>query len=471
MILLSFLLSLPLALVLAAEPAVPPMASPWAQTATAGTYAKASAHDPALTDRGVWPLVSGKEAFAIQVWPKSRLLVWAHPGKKGGDRDGLDVLALENWLENGKPATRPWDEETDVLIPASSTPYRVDLRRAVDAKNGWFEGAPHQSFRHITIEAGATFATGGDGIGRRITGNVWIKKGGATANQGPTTFIGERHTFFRNDNDGSGDDPRNHRASMQVSQYFHFAKAKDASVEIVGRVTLVDEFKIEGTTVIIGVDSEMRPGRDANPYVRKGGTLALMDGARFWNIINSIDSPDLEVDGILCGGLPGRPLKRGALLLLNHKNHSNAQVPASLNLDKRLPTRVPSLVLRSGAQMRTHKASADARLTIRWAGETGISSGWRMPPGSWIEKESLEKDPNVKSQYAWLDALPKGIDVWVGTGAAIDDVEIDHLRLGGLMVADTSTASSLKAVFGPACLGKGKALVSEVTALNSGCGY
>jgi hypothetical protein len=138
--------------------------------------------------------------------------------------------------------------------------------------------------------------------------------------QGATNFRGSRHTFFRNDNVAAGPQdagsifaniPGSRRGKLMCSQYFTFNKEKGKSVEFLGHVSVLDEFRIYGRTVIAGRDSKLQPGRNATPIVDRDGVLALLDGAYLGSWCNNWGIPDLSVErGTVQGGLPDRPLTR-----------------------------------------------------------------------------------------------------------------------------------------------------------------
>jgi hypothetical protein len=429
-------------------------------------YATASAHNPQFANKNLWPMLSGKEAFITQTWPKARLLVWAHPGQNGKAKDPLDPTKPENWLEDGKPATHlDLGPDVDLLLPASTTPYGVGFR-----------GTPVREIaRHVTVEAGATWSGGGDGPGRTITGNVWLKRGGRMYAQGATNFTGPGHVFVRNDNAvprNPGDDRKVNRVNL--SQYYKFTKQDKGSVEILGKVTSSDEFNINGCLVVLGPDSRLQPGRAASPVIQGGGTLALMDGAYFGNWINNFTTPDMRVTGTIQGGLPERPLTRPAAFGLAFKNNSQAQYegPGARMEGKNFArfSRVPSLVLHPGSALRSYTANpATARLTFVYLPEgqgDKAACYLRSVPGSAGDLAELKGNPDIAKRNAWFDALPRGVDIWFAKGVTVDTVAFGVLRPGGLMLADPADRKAWKdPLFLPSCLAQGDALFSTVEKL------
>jgi len=89
-------------------------------TAAAASYEKATASEPLFTDKALWPNLAGKEAYVSETWKPGRTLVWAKPGSGGevkANKDKLSCVDPANWLENGKPATEVWDENTSIVLP------------------------------------------------------------------------------------------------------------------------------------------------------------------------------------------------------------------------------------------------------------------------------------------------------------------------------------------------------------------
>lgn len=400
----------------------------------AAAYDQITAADSHLTDKTLWPMLCGKEFFLGETWAKARTLVWAKPGVSGvpKSRNATDLLVtdVKNWTENGKPATDLWDEDTDLVLPSAGAAYELSFR----------DCGTRQAFRHITVGRNAQFNGGGDGVGRQIFGNVWIKRGGAIGSQGATSFLGKQHVFYRNDNDDHGND----------SQYYIFGKTENRSIEFIGNAGTGDEFKVEGCTVIVGQDSRLTPGRDATPEITKGGTLALMDGAFFGNWINNFQQVDLTVNGNVCGGLPERPLTRNCVWAVGFKNHTQAAFTSQQGTTTHYE-RVVSVRLTAGSSLKSHMAlgKKSGHLVLTSMGEQGGILWARALPGDWtyrLEQEHADKYPDRLERYAWFDHLPRGIDVAIESNVTVANVEFDHLRKGGLLLADPAVVTTWNGV-------------------------
>ena len=435
-------------------------AFPAAACKSAANYDQATAVDPLFADKALWPTLGGKEFFVGEKWPKVRVLVWAKPGVNGVPKarnaNDLVVTEAKNWLENGKPATALWDEETDLVLPSTGTKYELSFRDC---------GTP-QVYRHITVGSNATLNGGGDGVGRQIFGNVWIKRGGEIGSQGATSVLGKRHTFFRNDNDAHGAD----------AQYYNFAKSDHRSAEFIGVSGTGDEFSIDACMVIVGQDSRLTPGRDATPKVTKGGTLVLMDGAYFGNWIDNFQQVDLTVQGNVWGGLPERPLTRNAVWAVAYKNHTQASFTNQQGTTTKY-SRVVSIWLKSGSSLKSHRASGKktGRLVVTSMGEQVGNLAGRALPGNWtygFEKEKAKQYPDRLERYTWFDKLPRGLDIAVEAGVTVADVEFDHFRKGGVMLADPAAFSAWSGVtFGKHNLAKPAELSAKLPPLGNDGGY
>lgn len=468
----SFLLACVLHALPGAEP--PPLwpDNPWSAASAAAAYAEASAHDPRYGDAALWPRLGGQEPFLREVWPAGRILVWAKPGQSGSAgakataRKHLAADDPANWLEVGKPATRLFDEQTDVVFPASETPYQVNL-----------VGLKEQVFRHLTIGSGAHYHGGGDAIGRRHLGHTWIKRGGKMSCGGPCTFLGDRHQWYRNDNQAA-DNPKDAYSVNNTAQYFFFRKEGAGSVEFLGLHSCTDEFKVYGSLAVVGRDSCVRPGRNASPFVEAGGTLALMDGATWGPWANSWGSPCLRLsDATLCGGLPDRPLTTGATVTISFKNADAAQYqgenpPTEAGKPTVFP-RVAGLFLEGRSRVQVHRvAGGQGRLLITWAGETPCNAVGLTAKGSPARAALLKKQPERGAFLHWHDARPRGIDVLLTGGAAIGPgVVLDHLRPGGVVLGPGADQTRVEASFGPDCAARDAALFSTAATVKKGGGY
>jgi hypothetical protein len=426
----------------------------WA-SASAATYSSASAHDPKFADKAVWPMLTGKEQYTKTQWPKVKLYVWAHPGTNGqwGNRAGLDPTDPKNWLVDGKPATEiAFGESADLLLPASDKPYSIGFR-GNDKKI-------LEQFRHVTIEKNAALSGGGDGVGRTIYGNMWVKKGGNASAQGATRFIGGLASFVRNDNDVP-DDKLQDGINM-MSQYFEFDKGQ-ASVELLGYITVLDEYRVNGGTMIVGADTIMHPGRSAEPSIAKGGTMALLDGAYWGKWTNEFHrARDLTVAGVLQGGLPDRPLTRDCTVGLSFRNWQK------LDFTKWSPDpkkgikdiRLVSMVVASGGQVRAITSDpAKACLNITWTGieRTNVIGDPRAKDDKGL---GMFKDADFAKQF---NSIPRKITVYFESGAMLENVRFDNVHPGGLLMKDTADRGKWKNVmFGPNNSGKPDELFKQL---------
>jgi hypothetical protein len=495
---LTLVLALATAAMLAADPAKPaasaptsiplgpakpapvgPLLTDWWAGAQSPIYARASAHSPHFEDRTLWP-VTGKEAYLSQKWAPARLLVWANPGKRGAAKNPrpgeLLVTDLANWVEyppgedgkpapESRPATKLWDKETDIYIPdwenpPREEPYEVTMR----------DCGVKQEFRHVTVGRRVAFNGGGDGVGRQIHGNVWVRAGGSMGTQGATSLLGEAHTFIRNDNDPRTLDPRGRQSRLfGLTQYYSFNKPAGVTIEIIGHVQTGDEFGVHKCTLIVAPDSCVRPGRNAAPAVKEGGVLALMDNAVFANWSNSMDVPDLQVKGTVQGGMPDRPLTRPATLGLAFKNHTKSDYTGPKRNMMNKVGRTVCLALEEGSSLRSYSARPDAKLVIGTMGEMG---DWdrRAPRGSDYEKEQVRRGDG--GFHLWYDMLPRGSDIYFAAGVTVDGVQFDYIRKGGLLMPDVSAVQGWKNVsYGPNCLGKPAELPARLEKMERGWRY
>lgn len=406
----------------------------------APAYPSASAHDPKYGDKQLWPALSGKEYFLKQQWPKGRLYVWAKPGQSGlaGQRNNLDPTDPANWLEDGKPATKlVFDENADLVLPSSTNSYVVGLRGS----------SMREVFRHVTVEPGAGFIGGGDGVGRQIYGNVWVKRGGKMYAQGATHFLGGGHTFFRADNDVSMNRGKN--GYTMYSQYFQFSKGEQTSVEFFGHVTLLDEFFCN-SMVIVSQDSWLQPGRAASPAIRKTGTLVLMDGAFWGKWLNEFSrNIDLTLEGTLQGGLPERPLTRDAHVGISFRNWQKLDFSKwSGDPQKGIRDgRMVSMNVRPGATIKSVSADpAKAALVLTWAGNQ--------------PNHGDKADPDFVKQY---DSIPRKITIYFDEKTTVDGVRFENVHLGGLLLRNMAVKDAWKNVsYGKSNMGEPKDLFKVV---------
>jgi hypothetical protein len=442
----------------ASAPSAPP--SKYGACSTAAGYAAATAGEPQFADKAIWP-ISGKERFLKQEWTKGRVLVWARPGESADVKDRrskLDAYDTANWIDAAtrKPPASLLDAETDIVLPASTTPYTVSF------KKGDQEHAP-VTLRHLTVQPGAGWYS----AGLLAHGNIWIKSGGRIGNHGSLALVGGKHTFFRNDN---GDTSSAQRGDgSEVSQYITFSKEQDISAEMLGAFSTGDEFRVIKGTLIIGPDSRVRPGRNATPYINKEATLAVLDGSRFGKWCNQICAIDLIVMGTLQGGLPERPLKREAYVGISYQNSNgtkfydtDALKPPAQN--RSLELRVAPLLLADGSRIKTYSEDLNkACLTIGWVGLD--AKLWHANPQD-VGFKRMEPAAQ-KHLTQQLDKLPKFVTAAFAGSVDVDGVRFDRFAKGGLVLAKGVDRSGWKNVlFGRENEGTEKELFRTVSSVN-----
>jgi len=438
----------------------------WENTLKSENYASATAAAPDFGDKVLWPQLSGKEAFIKESWEGGRLVTWAHPGESG-DASGHNPFDPANWLIDGKPADQTvgsmeelFGETTDLLFPASETPYMVDIR---EGSHGT-DALKNQVFRHITVGENAYFKGGADRIGRKVYGNIWVKRDATFYGQGFMAFTGPANTFFRNDNGWGSPGGR-------ISQFLLVEKAA-ASVEFLGDIQVVDRLLLGEGTAIVGINSRVRGG---NPLFNRPATLALMDGSIFSKSTNDLRVPDLVVSGTVSGGLTDRPLESDAYLAVSFKNHGNRPYdgpakPVYRNEPLEM-IRVPSLVLESGARLISIPGKdKDARLVIT---STATDEGlYRPRPDSERETLTLKNEPDAAKFHSWYDALPHGISVFVSPGASLGNVRFERVAKGGMLLTDPATPVSWTDVaFGDGNGASGNEIFSEIKGLATDGSY
>ena len=358
---------------------------------TAGAQPAATAlpvaHSPQFENRTLWP-DADKAAYAKETWEPARLLVWAKPGEGG------DPRLPENWLENGKPAAAPPDEDADIWLPAADTKYTV----AANDPAGADRKGVHLKLRHVTIGKNAVLGT----YEYRLSGNLWLQEGSGIAARKPMSILGSKHTFIRSDN----------RAGTRIAQYITVNKYKDASVEFLGDINSTDELRVNAGTAVVGPNSRLSAGRPSEQTIGPEGTLQLLSGAFFGkhtNLINNAD--DIVVHGRLLAGSPERPLTKDAVLGVSFKDVDPGQPRGGLRVQ-------PGGRLRISSQ-----DPQTARLVIRWHGNEGTRG----------DRRSGETTPLF------------GVD-FLGD-VQIDGIEFDNVSKGGIRLPDPAARTAWKHVF------------------------
>jgi hypothetical protein len=408
----------------------------WKKARSAAGYEQATAHAPQFDNTALWPNVTGAEAYVKQTWSKGHVYIWANPGKSGGVGDG------GNWVtEDGQPAGKlTFGLDTDIVLPAAANVYTVDFKPL---------GAG-QLFRHVTIGRNATFSTGGDGKGRTVYGNLWVKHGGASLGNAAMRFAGEGNSFVRNDNiywreGGIGEKEPEYKApefrAAMISQYITNMKAPGASVEYLGHVRVLDEFSVVSGMLIIGPDTLTQPGRNATPKVQKGAVLAIMDGARFFKWINEWKYPDMILGGTIQGGTSERPLKRNAYFGMSFRPWQEQYMAPYKNI-KQINETFPVMTVESTGALKTFIAQPEARLVVKWHGVSLTGD---------INEDGADK-LSKQLQAADYARIPRKIDMLFKPGASCEDVTFEDVHVGGMMHVDPATKAAFKNVrFGSNC--------------------
>lgn len=393
---------------LSAETEIPPK-EPWfIKSITAKGYATATAHSPNYEDKELWPEEMQKAAFVTQTWPKTRVLVWAKPGG-GRVNDGWEA---KYWLEDGKPAVVPFDENTDLVFP--------DFAEGSD----WIsitDGRKYQPahFRHLTVGRG-TGVVGHFSVG----GNTWIRKGGTV--QTLDSCLGKENTFLRSDND-----------DIRLVDHFHFKKVPPASSELIGRFSSDDNWQIQSGLLIVGPDSHIAAGNRTDPTIHENGALAVMNGAYFTRRLNCDWGFDLVVKGKFSGGLPERPLTRDARLGLGYKSKGSV----INNTDKR-GGRTPSpddfgMIVNETGSIKVFVApKANAHLIIN-------CHKLEQDFGQ-LNIQFRDRNLNPEEGTARAKAVPKLTDMILLGDVDMSNVQLDDVLEGGIRMPDPSKAKLWK---------------------------
>ncbi len=409
--------------------------------------ARPSADAPQFENKEAWPKLVGDEYFLREKWPKARLLIWAHTRTAPARGKHLpDIAAPANWINaaTGKAPDSGPDMETDLIFPNADKEYRVQGKGLV--------------CRHLTVGRNADIQPGG-GRGLSVFGNLWVRPGGNLYVYRRIVFMGNRHTFCREDWPADGklkklhetgaitrfdrQDPkanvwkRNPISAERMSYFMSHDKPK-GSTEIRGCVSCKDEFRVAAGTFIVGRDSRFFNCEAASLHVGKAGTIVLMDGAMLGKRGNQFIL-DCASQGAITGGTPDRPLKRDARLGLGYANWMNLSFPE----EKRRHGSGYGMLSGSfsGKLIGYPAKGSDARLVIGWH---RISA--------WIGHRGWTMSDTFYDLYARLQ--PK-ITIWVSAETKVENVRFDDLHRGGIVLPDMSLMKQWKSVsFGEACLSK-----------------
>jgi len=397
--------------------------------ATAPSYAKAMAHEPNFADQALWNDDARRAAYAKQVWPKTRVLVWAKPGTPA--KDGWDA---KYWLEDGKPATKPFDSDSDLVLPDGGG-YMVSLT----------DGRKYQpsAFRHLTIGKNACVSGHFS-----VKGNLWVKAGGRVMNL--DSALGGGDTFWRFDNLSGGWD----RRGNGLVDHFHFKKDKDASAEFIGIFYSEDNWQFHSGTFIVASQSEIGMGNRTPAVITKDAAVAIMSGGYLTRRSNCDWSTDLTVEGKLLAGLPERPLTSDARLGLGWK--SKGSVLGTKGGGRSAGPHDYGMIVAEGGSLTVHSSDPNkARLLINcskrdndWGQISIISRG-----------HPLEGEPAI----AKLKELPRLTDMVIKGEVTWGAICLDDILLGGIQVKTKPALKGKDApTFGNGNAGKPEELFSVI---------
>ena len=136
-----------------------------------------------------------------------------------------------------------------------------------------------------------------------------------------------------------------------------------------------------------------------------------------------------------------------------------------------------SIWLKTGSSLKSHSASGKktGRLVVTSMGEQVGNLAGRALPGDWtygFEKEKGDKYPDRLERYTWFDKLPRGLDIAIEQGVTVANIEFDHFRTGGLMIADPTAFSTWSGVtFGKHNQAKPAELPAKLPAIGKAGGY
>lgn len=365
-----------------------------------------SAHEPRYENASLWPADVMKAAYAREQWPKARLLVWAKPGQSA--RDGTDPKC---WLEDGKPAARTFDANTDLLLPDADKNYWV----AIQGRK--YQPAP---CRHVTIGKGAGLVWQ-----HSAGGNTWVRKGGSL--QYLDSFVGDKHAFCRNDND----------KPINLVDHLYVKKAGGASVEFLGPFSTDDELSVQSGTMILGPGSEFAAGDRTTVTIQPEASLVLLSGSYFHRRHNCDWGRDVEVTGKLMAGTPQRPLTMDCRIGLSYKSKGVFQ---GTKRDARMPAPDDyGLFIAPSGLLSIHSTDPKtARLVLNCAEMEHDAAQVRILG---------EKTGDGAGLLAKLKGLPHKIDAALLGKIEMDGILFDDMRNGGIRLLDPSVRLQWKNVF------------------------
>jgi len=361
------------------------------------------AHNPEFQDKTLWPAHVPKTAYFKETWKPARVLVFV----KGGDLENgnwrntniKEIDAVENWEENGKPATEAPDENTDLIFPESKNVYVA----------GYYEGGPLTA-RHITVGKNARI----DCSRLTIHGNLWVK-GGGNIFGGNVQFVGSRHTFMRNDG--------NPKAEEFLTNKLDVLKAPNASVETLGRWAQDDEMRIRSGTLVLGPDTLFQPGDRGGHRLWPKANLVLMSGSRLQSIGNKYEDRDWVISGNLLAGTADRPLTADTTFGLSFKVH--AELEGTSNVGGASTVNDTGLALNPTGRIAVTSADPKkARLIFCWSGRAHRFGGVPQGLDGYARKEKIKVVLLGKTDF--------------------NGVEFRDFRLGGIAMSQPSESAQWK---------------------------
>ena len=394
----------------AGEEQVAVAADPYRAALASEAYSSATAHAPHFDDPTLWPAEDVKQAaYARQTWPQGRLMIWAKPGVSSRGNDGADP---KYWIEDGKPATKPFEENTDLVLPAC------------EARRYWvvLQGRKYQAApcRHVTIGKNAGLVWQ-----HSSRGNTWIKEGGSL--QYLDSFVDNTHAFCRNDNE----------KPISLVDHLYIQKTSGASVEFIGAFTSDDELSVHSGTMLLAPGSEFGAGDRTTVGVLPKGQLVLLSGAYLHRRNNCDWGRDIVVSGALLAGTPDRPLTRDCRIGLSYKSKGVFVGPKR---DDRMPGPDDyGLVVAPEGSLSVHSANPRiARLVLNCPGLDHDAQQVR------ILGDKIGRGDVLLSQ---LKTLPRRIDMLLLGKVDLDGVLFEDVLKGGILLPDPAVRSQWKNVF------------------------
>ncbi|MCM2373733.1 chitobiase/beta-hexosaminidase C-terminal domain-containing protein [Aporhodopirellula aestuarii] len=378
------------------------------------------------------PLFAADPAHETEAWSPGRLLTWATPGVSG------KIDEASNWIENGRPADKAPDRETDVVLPAADEIYTVT-------------GGRNHQVRHVTIKKNARLK-GGHRNEVEIWGNVDVLPEGMIRY---VSVVGGKHTYFRvegsefpNPQNGHAFQhpsrrlPEEQLSRAQLSHKFQVCKYGTASVEFYGNLGVSDEVMLQHGKMIISGDFRFSGVTNKGTLeVYDGGILEIQTGGRVGPFMpeNNKNVYNISVyrNGVIQAGSPERPLTGDAYLLLGFGDN-----------EKLGHTGLYTAV---GSMMRVYSSDpTKARLVVQ---ATASVADFRDGLGQ------LVGNPDVKANGK------NGIAMQLGGDVELDGVHFDYVCDGGIATTDPETPKQWKHVtFGAHNAGPEDTLFSQVVA-------